>query len=231
MFGWLVSRVYEALFVAGDVGFRRAHIVVKILFTLSTVYAVSRGLEYSIIPLVLIIASMAFTEQRYSVKPALIVSSIPAIWLALTGALIRYLIGEGVGPMSIFEVYVKTLTMSLVLVFFVASMSPYELSMILWRLGSRKYSIIPVALWRLTPVVLRDIIEAYNVQKLKGEKLWKALAVSTASALEHRDFLLEYNYHKLGVELVEPAPHSYDSRATLLLLLETIIVLVPATII
>jgi len=152
----------------------------------------------------------------------IIVSSIPAIWLALTGFITSYIIKGYTDVVVILEVFTRTIAISLSIALFITSLSPYELSNILWRLGFRSTCIIPIALWRLTPIALKDMVEAYNVQKLKGESVWKALAIATASMLEHRDFMLEYNFYKLSTSLAKPIPYKHDFTTTLLLILISI---------
>jgi len=215
--GWLIGKVYEALFISLDVGVRRAHILSKILLLAASFLMVAHGLWFSLVLLTVLCVIIVVGGFKYALKSMIIVSSIPAIWLALTGFIASYIIKGYVDVVIILEVFGRTIAISLSIALFIASLSPYELSKILWHLGFRNTCIIPIALWRLTPIALKDMVEAYNVQKLKGERVWKALAIATASMLEHRDFMLEYNFHKLSASLVKPIPYKYDFSATLLL--------------
>lgn len=222
MIGWLIGKVYEALFTSLDVGIRRAHILSKILLLAVSFLMVAHGLWSSLVLLAVLCVIIVVCGFKYTLKSMIIVSSIPAIWLALTGFIVSYIIRGYVNVVIILEIFTRTIAISLSIALFIASLSPYELSNILWRLGFRNTCIVPIALWRLTPIALRDMVEAYNVQKLKGERIWKALAIATASMLEHRDFMLEYNFHKLSVSLAKPVPYKHDFTATLLLVLVSV---------
>lgn len=222
MIGWLIGKVYEALFTSPDVGIRRAHISSKILLLVVSFLMVTRGLCFSLVLLVVLCVVIAVGGFKYALKSMIIVSSIPAIWLALTGFITSYIIKGYADVVVILEVFTRTIAISLSIALFITSLSPYELSNILWRLGFRSTCIIPIALWRLTPIALKDMVEAYNVQKLKGESVWKALAIATASMLEHRDFMLEYNFYKLSTSLAKPIPYKHDFTTTLLLILISI---------
>lgn len=225
MIGWLIGKVYEALFTSPDVGIRRAHILSKILLLVVSFLMVAHGLRFSLVLLAVLCVVIAIGGFKYALKSMIIVSSIPATWLALTGFIVSYTIKGCIDKVIILEIFTRTITISLSIALFIASLSPYELSNILWRLGFRNTCIIPIALWRLTPMALKDMVEAYNVQKLKGESIWKALAIATASMLEHRDFMLEYNFYKLSTSLAKPIPYKHNLTTTLLLVLASIVLI------
>ncbi len=226
MIGWLVNKVYESLFLASDTGIRRAHILAKAMLIILVVYGVSRGLTSSIIALLVLVTLMYFGGLKNSIKSMLIVSSIPALWLSISGWLTAYITAHDAGPIILFSIYVRSLTFSLAILFLIASLSPYELSRIMWLTGLERYSIAPLLLWRLTPVMLRDVVDAYSVQRVKGEKLWKSIAISTAAILEHRRFLVEYGYFKLSCRLLKPVPYDYKLNNTVIVIVAGLAILV-----
>ncbi len=226
MIGWLVNKVYESLFLASNTGVRRAHILAKTMLTILVVYSVSRGLIPSIIALLVLVALMYLGGLKSSIKSMLIVSSIPALWLSISGWLTAYITTHDTSPIALFSIYVRSLTFSLAILFLLASLSPYELSRIMWLTGLGKYSIAPLLLWRLTPVMLKDVVDAYSVQRVKGEKLWKSIAISTAAMLEHRKFLVEYSYFKLSCKLLRPIPYDYRLNYTVITVVAGLAILV-----
>ncbi len=225
MLGWLVNKVYESLFLATDTGVRRAHIIAKAMAVVLVVYSVSKGLATSIIALTVLLILAYFGGLKSSIKPMLIVSSIPALWLSISGWLTAYVTVHSISPLALLSIYVRSLTFSFAILFFLTSLSPYELARIMWFTGLKKYSIAPLLLWRLTPVMLRDVADAYSVQRVKGEKIWKSIAISTAAILEHKRFLLEYSYFKLSCELLKPVPYSYKLNYTMTLIAMSLVIL------
>ncbi len=223
MIGWLAGKIYEALFTDVDSKAKKIHIVVKIAYIVLIFYCVGKGFYTSLIGLLSMLLLAMVTGLSYAMVPALIVSSIPALWLSLSNALVLYLTSN-FKYMSIIEVYVRSLTASLAILLFIVMLSPYELSRILYKLGFKRQSLMPVMMWRLTPLALKDVVEAYSLQRLRRQPLWKSIAISTASMLEKSELLLESNGLKLETGLREPLPYEYSVKYTVLL--SIIIVLV-----
>ncbi len=221
MLGWLVGKIYEALFTDVDSGAKKTHILVKIFLALIVLACVGLGLYKSIIALVAVIVVMLFSGLSFIIIPVLIISSIPALWLSLSNAVVL-LFNNTFNYFIVVEVYVRALTASVAILFFIVSLSPYEISRILHKIGLKRHSLASVMVWRLMPLALRDVIEAYGIQKLKKQALWKGIAIATASMLEKSEMLVESNGLKLEAGLVEPLPYRYSMKYTVLYLAVTI---------
>ncbi len=224
MLGWLISKIYEALFTDVESGAKKTHILVKIIFTITILVCVGLGLYQSITGLIAVIVVMLLSELTFIIIPVLIISSIPALWFSLSNTILLALNGE-LNYITILEVYVRTLTASIAILLFIVALNPYELSGILYRLGLRRQCLTPVMIWRLMPLALKDVVEAYGLQKLKNQALWKSIAISTASMFEKSDLLLESNGLKLEVGVIEPLPYEYSMKYTLLFSIVTVLVI------
>ena len=225
MLGWIAGKIYEALFTDVESDAKKTHILAKIFFTAMVLVCVGLGFHQSLLALALMIALMVFSRLTSTIIPSLIVSSIPALWLSASNAILLYYNG-GVDPYVVLGVFVRTLTASMAILLFIAMLNPYELSRIVYKLGARKSSLIPVMVWRLMPLALRDVVEAYGIQKLKKQSLWKSIAISTASMLEKSDFILESNGLKLEAGLVEPLPYRYSWKHTIIYIIAALILVV-----
>ena len=224
MLGWLAGKIYEALFTDVESGAKKTHILVKTVFTITILVCVGIGLYQSVAGLIMVVIVMLLSGLASIIPPVLIISSIPALWFSLSNAILLSLNGE-FNHIAVIEVYVRALTASAAILLLIAALNPYELSRILYRLGLRKQSLIPIMVWRLMPLALRDVVEAYGIQKLKNQALWKSIAISTASMLEKSDMILESNGLKLEVGVVEPLPYEYSMKYTLLFSAATMLVI------
>lgn len=222
MLGWLAGKIYEALFTDVESGAKKAHIFVKVAFTIVVLICVGSGFYGSVNGLIAVTIVMPLSGLVSIAVPVLIISSIPALWFSLSNAILLLLNGE-FNYMVILEVYVRTLTASIAILLFIVTLNPYELSRILYRLKLKKQCLTPIMIWRLMPLALRDVVEAYGLQKLKNQALWKSIAISTASMLEKSDLLLESNGLKLKAGVVEPLPYEYSMKYTLLFSITTIL--------
>ncbi len=225
MLGWIASKIYEALFTDIESDAKKTHILAKISFTIMVLVCVGLGFHQSLLALALMIVLMELSGLASAIIPSLIVSSIPALWFGVSNAILLYYNG-GIDYYIVLGVFVRTLTASMVILLFIAMLNPYELSRIVYKLGARKSSLIPVMVWRLMPLALRDVVEAYGIQKLKKQSLWKSIAISTASMLEKSDFILESNGLKLEAGLVEPLPYKYSWKHTITYIIAALILVV-----
>ncbi len=224
MLGWLTGKIYEALFTDVESGAKKTHILVKIVFAITILVCVGLGFYQSIAGLIAVVIVMLLSGLVSIIPPVLVISSIPALWFSLSNAILLSLNGE-LNYIVVLEVYVRTLTASTAILLFIATLNPYELSRILYRLGLKKQCLIPVMVWRLMPLALRDVVEAYGLQKLKNQALWKSIAISTASMFEKSDMMLESNGLKLEVGVVGPPPYEYSMKYTLLFSAATMLVI------
>ncbi len=217
MIGWLISKVYYAIFSGEEKNLKNSHLIVKIAFAVLSLFTVLRGTTFSVTTILIIFLIWIFREKWYTVASALILSLIPAAWFSVTGGIFYYFLYEEPVLNVFSSIFFKTIGISLSLVFLAYMLTPYEFSFFIWKLGLRLEAILPPFIWRVIPLTLVMVKDAYDVQKIKGEKAWKSVGISIATGIETREYIYEYNYYTLSTGIKRPFVLKHNWRETLYL--------------
>lgn len=206
--GFLIEHVYRSLFLRGETGFRRAHWIIKLLFLIATLTLYLKTPSITLLLYLLILTYMLGVLDKgvkwaYSV---LFLSTIPSAWYALTTYLMLLLGYDNLDYYRVILVFVKTLTLSSMIIFYASILSPSTIYNFLHVIGRRKYSVIPIFTWRLIPYGLVNMVEALAITRLKREKLKYRVAPAIASIMELGDSIRESSYHKLYGEPMYKLP-------------------------
>jgi len=226
MLSILISRIYRALFLRGDdLELKHAHMHVKLIFLITgliSIYTGSYITSITVIILGLLLSLYYDFSKEYC--SALVIALIPALWLALTNLLIVAVVKGTLSIHALTIVFLKVIAATLIILLFMIMLSPIELCNIIVKLG-RGNPIYPLMTWRFIPLGLKEVEESYIIQRLKGEAIWKSLAIASASMIERGDRIIEANIHKLNLKLRKLLPYLYYLRPTIILSLCTILLI------
>jgi len=227
--GFLISCIYRALFLRGEEGFRAAHWASKLIFTSAALWLLA--CTRSPIPalyLTLLVAVLGLIDKGSEwVLAALTLSSIPAAWSSLT-TLIMLLTGYSLTPAVLFNIFTRTLAISLAILFAASMISPTRLYNALYRLNLRGHAVIPIFTWRMVPYGLNTVVESLAIARVKGEKVYSRIAPAIASVIEFGDYVREACYIKLVGRPLYRIPVKTSKLHTLLLLTVAALVVVIA---
>ncbi|MEM4718029.1 MAG: hypothetical protein QXE81_04630 [Desulfurococcaceae archaeon] len=217
--GWLVSVVYKSLFLAGDTGYRRAHLLSKFVFILSVILLISVNPERSYI-LVLIVAPISIIYP--GLEWLIAISSLSAfVGLFLAGSAF-ILSSIGLFQMTLYQftmIVIRTIGISIGIIFSFNIISPIELYNILYSLHLRKIAVVPLILWKIIPYGLKSILDSLMVGQLKRELFTKRIAPAVASMLETSWFIEEYCYWRLKSTPKTPISYERSYKYTIILLI------------
>lgn len=221
---FLVNHIYKSLFLRGEEGFRKAHAIVKTLFILTTIYLYVVKHDYlSTFYLLTLVVLLSLVDKGvkwiYSVT---ILSLIPALWYALTSYLF-ILLGLTTQHVDTPLVFLRTFTLSYMIIFYASIISPTTIYNILLRIGLRRQAVAPLLTWRIIPYGLVNMVEALSITKLKKEKIGRRIAPAIASIIEIGNNIRESSYPKIYGEPTYAIPRK-TSREYNIILGTTIIV-------
>lgn len=219
LLGWLVSILYKSLFLLGDTGYRRAHLLSKFVFILSVVLLISVNPERSYI-LFLLISPIGVISP--GLEWLIAISSLSAVvgfFLAGSALLLSLF---GLFQMTIYQfimIIIRTVGISIGIVFSFNIISPIELYNILYYLRLRKIAVVPLTLWKIIPYGLKNILDSLTVGQLKREFFTKRIAPSVASMLETSWLIEEYCYWRLKTVPKVPISYERSYKYTIILLI------------
>ncbi len=206
--GWLIGLIERSIFLGGEIKARLAHPLSKIAYLAILIYTISRG---DLIPVGIALASIIILGATAigveSILSTLIVSSIPAFWLASTA----YVGGiAGITPyitlVTAIGIFIRSMTFSSAILLFIASLNPTRIANLLIRLGKKTWTVYPLLSWRLIPQGLHDMGEALSIYKLKKATLWKSIASSIATIIDYTNRIEESAFYRIEAGLEEQIP-------------------------
>ncbi len=224
LIGPLVGLVYKTFFLMGESSYRKTPTFLKLFFTITSLtvlfYNPYMG---SIVILVLVSALGVLGYTGKWVYASLTLSSIPGLWYALTA----YILGlagltQSITLMQALWIYIRTTTISYLILFITSMISPTKTANILLRV-KKGAATTPILLWRITPYGLTTIMESLAIGKLKKEKTKTRIAPAMASLIEYGELVKEINYYRLISEPKYPIPIENSVKHTIILLCGTII--------
>ncbi len=224
--GLLVGLVFRSFFQTGEIGFRKAHIIAKIVFLVTALSIFIFCGKYTTLAILLVIVLLGAIGYGvwWSIS-SYTLSSIPGLWYAGTALILSYLnLSPIVTPLDAIWIYVRATTLSLVIIFVGAAISPVQLSNMLHHF-SKQAPIMIYLTWRIMPYGLKEMTESLIIGDLKGEKASTRLAPAIASLLETGIRIKEANPFRLETTPKQKIPYTCSVKYTFLLLVASIIIL------
>lgn len=224
--GLLVGLVFRSFFQTGEIGFRKAHMIAKTVFLIATLGVFVSCGKYTTLAILLVVVLLGIIGYgAWWLVSSYVLSSIPGLWYAGTALILSYLnLSPIVTPLDAIWIYVRATTLSLIIIFMGASISPIQLSNILYHIN--KHAPIMIYLtWRIMPYGLKEVIESLIIGDLKGEKAPARLAPAIASLLETGIKIKEANPFRLNIAPKQKIPYTCSVKYTLLLMATSIIVI------
>lgn len=224
--GALVSLIYRSLFLQGTSGAKAAHSLSKLAYVSAFIAAAYfRGDGVYVAAATAAFISLADSGLDWA-GAAVILSSIPATWYALTAYLISL---AGVPPVvtlvDAVVIFTRALAYSVTIMFIIYSIDPVSISNALHALGARKASSAPLLIWRVMPYGLSTMMESLAIGELKGESASKRLAPAIAAIIEHGRGIEASAYLRLAAPMVHRLPRRVNGFFTALFLLSAVAII------
>lgn len=214
--GALVSLIYKSFFLKGDVGFRLAPPLAKLLLLASILFTYVRAptWEFAIFLTAIAIAGLISPGFQW-LYSALTLSGIVAAYMSLT-ALLLSVIGITSAPLSSIPfIFIRSLYISFSLMFLFSTISPLDIANLMNSLGMKRACLYPALVWRVVPFSLKAFLDSIQLAAAKGEGVIQRIPPATAAILEAGTYFDEYNYARLesplprGIKLRRSAGYAY----------------------
>jgi len=192
LFRWVSEVIFRSIFAGNDTSFKHSTLLINTPLVIAQILLASEGPTGVITTMVSLLAIHLMAGTSEVLAYALIMTSLPALWYFLTTLpFTTSLMASAVIAFRVVAVGSSLLT-------FIYFLNPLELSTMLHKLGLKKASLYPAMTWKVTPHVMRDMKSAMLSAELKGEKLWKALAVTILAVNEYSSMYEEGTYVRAG---------------------------------
>lgn len=195
----LIYLIYKALFLKGDYGLKKTHILIRISISISLLILYWLNGYFILLALLLVYLIGLLGFGREWVIPVSILTSIPSIWFSISTyvlSVIGYI--QPVNYTNLLWIFIKSLTLGSIITLFFNMINVTELYNILLSIKLNNFSIIPLLIWRITPLSLMSTYESLLISRIKGEKIGKRIAPALAVILETGDLIYESSYYKLA---------------------------------
>lgn len=206
VFRWISEVIFRSIFAGDDTPFKHSTLLINTPLIITQILLASEGPAGVVITMASLLAVHLMAGTSEVLAYALIMTSLPAVWYFLTTLpFTASLLTSAVIALRVIAVGSALLT-------FIYFLNPLELSMLAHKLGLKNASLYPAMTWKVTPHVMRDMKSAMLSAELKGERLWKALAVTILAVNEYSSMYEEGTY--VRVQDFKPR-YWYDSKAML----------------
>jgi hypothetical protein len=224
-FNWVLSIIYKSMFLTGDSGLRRAHVLSKLAFTISLilVHVVYSEKSIAILP-VLIVLGIAHAGLEWIIAVLSLIGLV-GVYLASSAYLLSLTGLYYMAPLQILTIALRATTVAMSIILLFNIISPIELYNLLHVLRARHFSTYTLLLWRLMPLGLKNFTDSLAVGYLKKETTVKRIPPATASIIESGWFIEEYNYWRLRVSSKTHIPVTRTIIHTIILLLSSLTIL------
>ncbi len=207
IFRWVSEVIFRSIFAGDDTPFKHSTLLINTPLVVTQILLASRGSTGVALTMVslMVVHLMAGTSEALAY--ALVMTSLPAVWYFLTTL-------PFTASLTISAVIsLRVIAVGSALLTFIYFLNPLELSVLAHKLGLKNVSLYPAMTWKVTPHVMRDMKSAMLSAELKGEKLWKALAVTILAVNEYSSMYEEGTY----VRMRDFKPrYWYDGKAILI---------------
>jgi hypothetical protein len=190
----LTQLVLRSLFLYGFIEAREGSTLLQLLFTIVALIVVIKSYVFAVcILLAVLIVYIVHGIGKY-LKYSLALATLPALWMALSNALIAYLRGGDV-VRAIVSVFFRAESGSAIVLLFLHTLNISEARFILYKLSSMA-SFATTLFWRLASQFIKEASEILYIHGLKGEKTWKTLAMLFIRGEEMIQYFTEGIYLK-----------------------------------
>ncbi len=214
VFRWISEVIFRSIFAGDDTPFKHSTLLINMPLVVAQILLASEGPTGVVVTMVSLLAIHLVAGTSEALAYALIMTSLPAVWYFLTT------LPFTTSSVASAVIALRVIAVGSALLTFIYFLNPLELSMLAHKLGFKRASLYPAMTWKVTPHVMRDMKSAMLSAELKGEKLWKALAVTILAVNEYSSMYEEGTYAR--VHDFKPR-YWYDSKAMLVFALILVI--------
>ena len=222
VFSKTVLFLLRSLFLYGFIEARKGSIAPQLIFAVSTLYIVIRNPYLSLIPFSAILGLYLVFGILNALLYSAIISSIPAMWMALTNLLYLLMAKSSLSLEAFIEIFIRAEIGAITVFSLIQTMNISELCYIVYRVSTTLSQAIEY-FWRLSSQMLKETSEMLYVHALKREKIWKTLAMMFVRGDEIAEQFTEGIYLKQ----FSYTPKPIYSKKTVLL--ETIMAIIALT--
>ncbi len=179
--------VLRSMFMYGFSWARRGSTILQLMYLIASFIVASRS-PILLAPIVFMLLLYYYVSGlimllAYSTLLAL----IPSSWMALTEAIIE-VFSSTITPMRVVGVFLRAFLYAIIVFSFIHMVNLEELSFLLYKTTRRfTVALLPLITWRAISLLLKESWEIMHVHKLKGEPVWKTLALIILRAEELGD--------------------------------------------
>jgi hypothetical protein len=216
------------LFLTGESGFRRANPILKLLYLATALYIFITRMDYlSSIYITILSCILGGLDKGVRwVYSALVLSAIPAAWFGLT-TYVMIVAGMVHGHYDPILVFIRTIALSIIILFYASITSPTRVYNIMVRLGLERYAVTPLLTWRIIPYGLKNMVESLAITSLKRERIGRRIAPAIASIIELGDNIRLSSYPKIYNPPHKTIPYKGSHIHDLALIVSIILLIAP----
>ncbi len=176
----IIELIVRAVFLGSDSwGKHSSSILLTALIIITIINLRHLDIVSLSIALVTIIVLLIMSGRLRLIPYTLILALIPSAWYVVTTLPFTLSVIESL------TIGIRVLITSVLLLAYIVSLNPIEISFILSKIGLKNYLIVPPFMWKVVPHILRDMKLALLANELKREGLWRGMAVSFVASLEY----------------------------------------------
>ncbi len=206
VFRWISEIIFRSIFAGDDTPFKHSTLLINTPLVITQILLASEGPTGIVVTMASLLAVHLMAGTLEALTYALIMTSLPAVWYFLTT--LPFTTSLTTSAIIAFRV----IAVGSALLTFIYFLNPLELSTLAHKVCLKKVSLYPAMTWKVTPHVMRDMKSAMLSAELKGEKLWKALAVTILAVNEYSSMYEEGTYAR--IQDFKPR-YWYDGKAIL----------------
>ncbi len=207
VFRWISEVIFRSIFAGDDTSFKHSTLLINTPLVITQILLASEGSTGVVVTMASLLVVHLLAGTLEVLAYALIMTSLPAVWYFLTT--LPFTISLTTSAI----IALRVVAVGSALLTFIYFLNPLELSMLAHKLCLKRTSLYPAMTWKVTPHVMRDMKSAMLSAELKGEKLWKALAVTILAVNEYSSMYEEGTYARM--QDFKPR-YWYDGKAVLI---------------
>lgn len=206
--------IINSIFVNPSAPHRRASFLSKIIFIISSLFSFYYNPFLGSLSLVEIsIIFAAATGSLIEPVSMMVLSSIPAIWMATTG-LFFLVIYKQVSLFAFIFIFYKTFMYSFLIMALTSVITPSDISMILYKFT--KKVTFPYLFWSLIPFQLKDTVISLMIQKMKKSSLSNSIFIVFSEQLEKAEQITIANSSRIDASIKRFIKKEINKKFTLL---------------
>ncbi len=171
--------VFRSVFIGDDEAYRHIPIILNAGLAVTQVIIAGAGALGIAISAILVLLQAALLGNLRSLAYSELLTSLPAIWYLITTLPFTVSVS-----MSL-EIALRVMIVGISLMMFLQRLNPMEIACAFRKVRVREASLFFPLMWKVVPHVMKDMQTALLVADLKGDSIWKGIAISFVAVEEY----------------------------------------------